>query len=412
MASRGFTDSLIARLQVPEPGMGLDPTVNFGKRPLDSTRDLVSALTQGVPAKRLYTGRSGLEMLASSLPAQMAAGMNVIDTGYSTSDAQSDQTFNMPIAVKKFRDGYEQDYVPMTPLFSSRSERPANALNQHTVMSPAVLNAGLELNGIWAQRAALDMNQNDELLEQLVSSLNLADCSTATDFGDKWNYLGPMMGFLDAGVHSSDARVRAAGHAERMLTWSSYNRARIFNLFAEDVRPGDFLFWCVREYDQSYNPNFVDPRGNPIAARRHLRNRQLQIMGASQRQMHTPVHNSSYDPIDGPDSFTNPRDSDADYIARFTRLTDQFNPMEYDEMMMKPRFKYNTSNLDTDADLRKQIAEETPQLVYQAYMEGYCMKAGYGRAKQGRNPTLGELREGHRSHAAMVKLQPLTIFNV
>lgn len=407
--SREFTDNVIGRLMVPTPSMGVDNDLNMFKRKLDDSRDFVSAITDGVQSKRLYTGRAGLEPLRATLASQLADSMNVIDTGYSTTDAQSDEMITQPIAVKAFAQRWQQDYVEMTPLFCASQEPTTSALNMHTVASPQVLNMGLELKAIFDQRAPLEPSSSFDDMEDLATTLASTQIKTAVEFGDKWNYLGPMTGFLDAGVHSSDATKRAAQNAERMLTFSIFKRARIFNFFGEDLVKGDYLFWQVGARDMSFLRNFVDPRGQALAARRKLFDPQLQIFGASQRQLHTPVHNSSYD-FTG-DAFTNPRDSDVDYMQRIERLARDFDVIEFDDVFADaPRLKYGTG-ADKERQ-KKELLEEVPSLVYDAYMEGYCMKVGYARSLTGRAPTLGELREAHRSMEAMKKLQAVTIYNL
>jgi len=446
--SRAFTDGIMSRLQVPTPGsderMG-DVLVDTNKRPLVTSSDFVSSIMTGVQSKRRFMGDSGLGAFRDSLRGQLAEGLSVVNTGFSTTDAQSDEVISQPIYAKAFREAWHQDYVNETPLFCSRKEPETNSLQMYTVASPQVLNFGLELQSIKRTRALLNPGAAADF-EETLWSLGHMMAESAADFGDKWNYLGPMTGFLDAGVHSSDASVRRAQNAERMLNFSIYNRARIFNFFGDNVVKGDYLFWCVKAYDVSRLKNFLDPRGHAVAARRQFPAHEMQVMGASSRYIHAPTHNSAYEPVTGPDSFTDPGKSDTDYTARIAKLATDFRPIDFDEYD-RPSFRAMN-----DADAVAEAVRAVPELVYEAYLEGYwydcrvrartrlilslfdthSMKVGYARAKEGRNPTESALLEAHRSHVrcafvsriagvthslsfaqeAMKRLQSLTIYHM
>lgn len=331
----------------------------------------------GVRDKRRFTGDAGLGAFRQSLIGQLADGLTVVDTGFSTYDVQTDEIISQPIMTKPFREAWQQDYVNETPLFCSRQEPETNALQLYTVASPPVLNFGLELKTLARSRALLDPNAADGL-EEMMWSLAHMSASTAADFGEKWNYLGPMTGFLDAGVHSSDASVRRAQNAERVLNFSIYNRARIFNFFGPNVVKGDYLFWCVKEYDVSRLRNFLDPRGHAVQARRQFPARELQIMGASSRHIHTAAHNTSYDPVSGGDGFTDPLEKyitnkygsswngDMDYTARIAKLARDFAVIDWDEETDCPRVHQDGADA-MDSPQQRVEASGVPQLVYEAY---------------------------------------------
>jgi hypothetical protein len=406
--SRAFTDDIAARMVVPAPGEDKrmsDVRPDMNKRSLASTSDFVSTMMMGTLNKRRFTGDQGLGAFRASMSGQLAQGLSVTNTGFSTTDVQTDQVISQPIFAKAFKEAWQADYVEMTPLFCSSQEPETSSLQMYTVASPAVLNYGLEAQTIRRTRAILNPAAAADF-EETAWSLGHLQADSAMDFAMKWNYLGPMTGFSDGDVHSSDASVRAASNAERLLNYSVFNRARIFNMFGPDLVAGDYLFWCIKEYDVSRNRNHLDPRGVSKAARRRFPAYELQVMGASQHFIHTGIHNSSYDPISGPDSFTDPSESDLDYISRAARLAADYRPIDIDEY---DRAVVRADGADGSVADR---LDETPQLIYDAYMEGYCMKVGYARAKNGRDPTVSALAEAHRSHNEMKKLQALTIYHL
>jgi len=419
MNIRSVTDLLLSRLTVPSPGDDprmSDVLVDTGKRPLSSSSDFVSSIMAGVAEKRRFTGGEGLGAFRAAMPAEMSERLSVVDTGFSTTNAQTDQMINVPIALKAFTEAWHQDYVEQTPLWCSRVEPDTHSLSLYTVASPAVLNFGLELRAAAAAVAGVAPDLRARI-EDHTYSLGRLMPTTGDEFGEMWNFLGPMTGFLDSGLHSSNAQVRAAQNAERMLTYSIFNRARIFNFFGSHLVKGDYIYFCAKNYDLTHMRNIVDPRGHAVAARRGRDTESaLQVMGASSRHIHTSTHNSSYTPEIGPDSFTDPARGDADYVARLKKVALDYNPVEVREDGSL-RFVYSDKESQAQAVLAlsgdvNTRADEVPQLVYDAYMEGYCQKVGYVRAKEGRDPTDTAIAEGHRSHEAMKKLQSLTIYHM
>ena len=378
------------------------------KRPLSSTRDFVDTMMSVTSRRRFATGDSSLTPMRSSLPSQLARGMTVINTGFSTNNANTDEIITMPIFAKPFQQGWEQDYVENTPLFCNRAEVDATSLQMYTVASPQVINFALELGQLTRARSAVVGRAG--VANELVDLAEYLEYMTATDtqqFADRWNYLGPMTSFKDAGVHSSSAVVRRAGGAQRMLGFSAFNRCKSFNLFSPTLRKGQWCFFGVKERDISHLRNFVDPRGEAVVARTSYPATALQLYGFSEADSPTgPYASTSYDPSVGPESFKDPAAGDRDYMARARRIRQEYKPLEYDEASDTVRFV-----LGTDATVQEWLAE-TPEIVYRAYMEGWVKRVGVARHFEGRAPSLSSIEEALRSHDAMKLLQTVEIVNL
>ncbi len=411
-----LTRKIMTRAAVPSPQADermADVRPNVLKR-LGPGGGFVDAIMGGVLEKRRFVGGQGLDAMRSTLSSQLAAGLQVTDTGFSDLHGQTDQLMSAPIFAKAFREAWQMDYVEQTPLFVSRAEPESAARAMHTVASPAVLNFALELESFKTNpslKAGMPTSIVDDLSDWTYS-LNHLMASTPSQFAERVNYLGPMVNVQDRAPHSSSMAVRRGDNAERMLSFSIYDRARIFNMFNDHVVKGDYLFWCVKEQNLDHLREYVDPRGRAVATRRKFPASALQIVGMSQRGWHSPIHNSSYDPttLNGPLSFTDPRAEDTDFIKRISVMAKDFDTIDCAGLGEEGREV--EVRRSSDADRASERARETPQLVYDAYMSGHCMKVGYARETQGRDATVSSILKAHRSHEDMVKLQSLVIYNI
>jgi hypothetical protein len=410
MTSREFTSMLGSRLAIPsalaDERMS-DVKANTAKRPLVTSSDFVSTLTAAVQAKRRFVGDLPPFM---RMPNQgsLVDGMRVVNTGFSTEDAQTDETVSQPVFAQPFPDGWEQEYVEQTPLFCSSYQPGMAEMQIFSIASPAVVNFGLELKSQMRARALLAPDADAaDALDEVMWSLQHLTADDADDFAAKWKLLGPMTSMLSTSIttsRSSSEVARATTNA-RLLTYACSNRGRYFNMFDPHVRKGAYLFFCARDYDMSHNRTFVDVHGHAVAARREFPAFELQVMGASETFTHAPSHNSSYNAVSAhDDAFTDPTRADTDYMARAVKLAKDYRPLELDEFD-RPTFRA----YGADSSVQSRI-EEAPELVYRAYMEGRCQKVGYARSTDGAAPTEAAVRDAHRSHHVMKQLQTLSVY--
>ena len=421
MASRSFTDIIASRLEVPTPyeDSRMRDVFVGGKRGFASARDFTNEI-MSVTKRTRFQGDGGLGPLRDAMPDQLARGMTVVNTGFSTTDAQTDEIITEPIFVKPFPQGWEHDYVEHTPLFCNRVEPELTSMSMHTVASVQVLNFVLELGDLTRARNAIVARAGvgDELTElrdyfnYMIPSVDPArpDYDLSQDFARKWNYLGPMTSFKDAGVHSSNAAVRRSENAQRMLGFSVFNRAKVFNLFSPTLSKLDSMYFVCKEMDVSHLKNFPDPRGQAVVARTSFPATALQVVGFSDKDSAFPVHNSAYDPLSGPDSFKDPAAGDRDYVARAHRIAQEYKPLELDEETGQVRFRAIGDG--GGGDVINDHLRSTPEIVYQAYMEGTVKKVGYARHFEGRRPSPSAIAEAHRSHDAMKSLQVVEIYHI
>ena len=412
---------LASRLTVPTPYEDermADVMTGGQKRSFESSRDVTNTLLN-VMAKRRFTGDGALAPFRSTMPDQLVRGMRVVNSGFSSTHANTDEVVTVPIFVKPFAQGWEQDYVEYTPLFSNRAEPEMQSMAMHTVASPQVLNFVLELGALTQSRQALiarsgisdNLVEMREYLDYMIPSDAAADngdplASVCESFAEKWNYLGPMTTFQDAGIHSSDPNVRRSQAAQRMLGWSVFNRTKSFNLFSPTISKGDHMFFVCKEVDVSHLKNFVDPRGRAVVARTTFPARALQLMGFSEHDAPFPMHSTGYDPVMGPESFNDPAAGDLDYIQRARRIVQDYRPLEINDDGV---IRFITQN---DDDGVSELLRQTPEIVYRAYMEGHATKVGIARAFEGRRPSHHAIQTAHRSHEAMKMLQLVEFYNV
>ena len=423
MASFGRSGSLVNAFmgRMPVPSVGGDSrmsdvisTASAGgqKRAFESGRDLIDSVMGSVGTKRRFSAAdSSLGPFRSSLPASLAAALTSIDTGFSTEDAQTDQIMRQSLTIKPFAQRWEQDYVQMTPIFVSRIEPETYGRAFYSAFSPAVLNFGMELKAVRATVAA----QTPALAAALKNdkwTLDKLMPTTGEEFDKMVNFMGAMDVSQDAGVFYSDATKRRGQGAERTITYSVYDRERIFNMFSPSMRRGEFIFFRVGEVDLSYLPNYLDPQGSAVAARRSNDTlRALQVVGGSSRHQHVAIRNSGYDPVTGPDSFTDPREGDVDYIARVTKLAKDFKYQEVDVDEVSGELIWHKFTRE-EADAISEAERSASQLTYEAYLEGAVKSVGYFRSSNGPAPSQDAILMGHRSHNAMKELQAITVYNV
>jgi len=390
--------AIISALQVPsyDSDRRVRDVLPGQKRGLTSAQDVADSLLTTAMGKR-FRGGEALGPLRSAVPDQLARSMTVVNSGISTVDSQTDEIITQLVMVKPFPQRWEQGYVEKTTLFASRSEEMFGLPNVHTVADVPVMNFLLELGSLAKRQYAFAPRGNmvSELADMFTRFKDLI-ADSGEDWAAKWNLLGPMTTFQDAGIHSSYEPARRAQGAERMLGYSVYNRALTFNLFAPELQRGQQLFYVCKDVDMSDSPNFLDPHGNAVVARTAYPAFVPQVVGFTDKQAAFPFHNTSY----RSDEFTDPREGDLDYVRREHRLRQEYCEYEVDDETGRVHMR------DCAADDK----EIVPQIVYDAYMIGSVKRLGLARYTEGRAPTEAEIRRAHRSQERMKLLQTVEIY--
>ena len=399
------TGELMAGMQV--PGYAEDVRVRDAipgqKRAIFSAQDVADSMLTSVTGKR-FRGEAVLGPLRAALPDQLARGLRVVNTGFSTTDAQTDQIITQLVFARPFPQRWEQGYVEKSALFANRSEATFGVLGMHTVADVPVLNFLLELGALQSRQQTLVPRAGIVTeLDQLAARFGELTATTAAEARDRWNFLGPMTTFQDAGIHSSMEPVRRAQGAERMLGWSVFNRSHTFNLFGTHLKRGDQLYYVCRDYDMSPYQHFVDPHGNAVVARSSYPAQALQVRGFSESSAAFPPP-STYDPKEGPDSFKNPHDGDADYVRRAHKMAAEWKPIKADGDGVPVR------DASVTDETVQSIVASIPQVVYNAYMTGTVYRVGIARHTEGRAPTEAQILDAHRSQEKMKLLQTVEIY--
>jgi len=367
------------------------------KRPIFQAQDIAEAMMMSVSGKR-FRGDAAVAPMRSALPQQLARGLNVVNTGFSTTDAQTDEVITQCIFARPFPERWEQGFCEQTALFASAAEKMFGIPNVHTVADVPTLNYLLELGDLTdkgtAQNNAYEVRSE---LDRLAGRYDDLVARTAGEFSEKWNFLGPMTTVLDNAPHSSFESVRRAHGSERMLGYSIFNRARTFNLFDEHIKSGDQLFFVCKEVDLYDPQQFLDPRGNPIVTRTAYPSRALQVQGLAESGSSFAAHNTNTD-----DSIE-PAARDLDYMQRQARIKNEFRSYDFDPDTESMR-------LVTNPDDVQELMESVPETVYDAYMCGSVVRVGVARSKEGRAPSAMQIREAHRSQEKMKLLQTVNLW--
>ena len=190
------TDQLIAAMQPPS---GEDRRVRDvmpgQKRGIFNAQDLADSMSQSVSGKR-FRGDAILGPLRSVLPDQLARGLNVVNTGFSTTDAQTDEIITQLVYARPYHQHWEQGFVNNTTLFANRTEHIFDTPNVHTVADVPILNFLCELSDtIQKQRNYAPRGNALEVLSEMSQIYEALLPTSSADFWAKWNLLGPMTSF-------------------------------------------------------------------------------------------------------------------------------------------------------------------------------------------------------------------------
>jgi len=384
------------------------PSLKRSAASLSGSADIIDSANELFSSKR-FAGHGAFEsQFRAAVPDQLAAGMHFLDTGFATSDQQTDQIVVVGNVARSFEDGgYEQSYVANMPLWASAQETIHDEQYEAvTLASPAVLNYLFELGSVAEQANALvRRGAVPETLTDLAERYKPLIAATALEAEQKWSLLGNMASVLDSTRYANSTAARLArGPTERLIGTSTTERSHVFNCFAPDLRPGDRVFWVFRDVDISWTNALLDPHGNAVVGRAAYPPRTLQVVGFSHRQVDVIGHDSSatrsiFD-------FSDPRDEDLDYVRRATRLRTQWIPFDWDENAA-PGDEYKPR--EPEADLAGALAE-VPELVYDQYMYGYATAAGIVRSVAGRHTDTGAIRWGLRSNEKIKQLPVVELY--
>lgn len=373
------------------------------KRGIQTADDFADSLLASVSGKR-FRGSGLAQPLRNALPDAFARGLNVVNTGFSTTDAQTDEVITQCVFARPYAQGWERNFIEQSPLFASATE-PIFGMNEvYTVADPPVMNYLLELGDLtdkaqaFAPRAGIgaELDMQSRRFKHLIPR-------SAEEWAVMWSFLGPMTTVEDGSVpYGGSSLTNHIAGTERLLGYSVYNRALTFNLFGTRLRRGDQLYYDCKEVDLSKSRNFVDPAGNAVVARTSYHPRALQVIGYTDSQAPFPVGNTSYDDADA-----RPREADLDYVRRAHRMAQEYRPMVWREDETLPEGgELAYRRLDEDAA----NPDNAPAIIFDAYMIGEAKKVGTARHFLGRAPTDAQIAEGLRSQSAMMQLQTVEIY--
>lgn len=372
--------------------MNADPTVLGGTKRFSSADGLSSAVMGSVMNKQLKAAAGIGSAIQLGFPGGLAGSVRVVHTGHSTLDQQTDEIIVQPIMPRPYAEGWHRSFSNYTPLFSNRYEEIYKNDGTFTVADPPILNYFLE------QAAVLSASTNFLRQELLPDARSLRArysnfmAKSPQEFAKKWSHLGVMMSRQPGGYRTSGASRRVSGN-ESQIGYSCIGRAYTFNLFAPDVRPGQKLYYIVRDFEAE-DPNFLDPTGQIIAARSSNPGTFLQMRGFTDKEADTvPIYNASAYSVSQL------------YRRQAMRINQEY--MEYDV----DEFGDIVMARDLTDEGMQEMENNVPDLVYEMYEIGHVMRAGISREIKGAPNTHREILIGHRDQEAMKALQIVHFYN-
>jgi hypothetical protein len=376
------------------------------KRVFEEASGMYLDMVDRVASKRLRAGDSAVaRALTADGTLRAFASGTLLDTGLSTSDAQTDQRIRQTIMVKPYAKGYEQNFAEGSTLFCHKRERLNDRPGIHTVADVPTLNYFNELAADRAHAFANGALQG-AAREAAVRGLRLHGSHLGfTDphrFKATWAWIGNMASSTRSGAGEVVTGVQAAD-TQRTVSVSCLDRSYAFNLFGERVRRGHQLFFTLKPRDVSGNRGLVDPRGVAVpGGRPGAAQYALQLQGFS--DFEAPPHDSSCADMV---SFARapagaPHDEDADYVERAHRMVTEYKHIEWDESTDQLVVKSVLEHAGGDV---QEARNEVNEIVYTAYMTG-CRPYHLGVARDTVGRPVGEERRAraHRSQREMITL--------
>lgn len=378
-------------------------------------------------------------VLSAVLPSSIRVSTQVIDTQYSTEDANANSNDNVlqTIVAKPYPDGlgWERNFRQSTPLFCARGEEQRVTRGTYTVADLPILNYLLEyrsvldaaqaLQGVKPLQATYDGSKqvppspspqgsghSSDLLrgtafgelgaDDLEARFGVFMARTAEEMRDKWNYLGCMTS--DGGI-PGDVNVHNA--RTLLLSYSNFKRNRLDNHFGA-VRKGTQVYY-VAKCVENVRREFLDPTGQVVRGRADFPSQFLQVFGINDHHSYYPLHNTTMYGADvrhdgaqyNDDTPLLSRETDKidrDYIYRSQRVAQYHSEVDWDETTDTFFFR----NVAAQEGMQEAVAS-APQIVFDAYHWGETYFVGTVTEK----PLGGDPSEQHVFDA--LRSQPLSI---
>lgn len=350
---------------------------------MNTSEDVYELAVDAFSSKR-FAGHGMFEQaFRSAVPDQLSAGIHFTDTGFATSDQQTDQIVVTATMARCFEAGWEQAYSEKMPIWASTREVMHDGQHSvHTLATPPVINYLLHLKALATRsaRAGGFLGANSEL-KRLADKYVDFVATTAEGAAATWSLLGNMVSVVDSSAYAGSTAARMArGPAERLIGTSLIERSSVFNLFDPEVRVGDAVFWAFREVDLDWTRSLLDPNGSTVAA--HDGVPTLQLVGFSARGRGYMPRNEQ-----------TARLSDRVYERRTRRLVQAMLALD------------RTNEGDIAGAL-----EDATTIEYDEFMNGAVTAAGIVRNIYGRASSKAAIQLGLRSNEAMKTLPYLELY--
>jgi len=417
-----------------------------GPNDMGPTDALARAITSSL-TPQANRGQAPFQQEISSDLAPFFTGMAFQDTSHqSTDEGLNDQQLENPVFASPWEDGSDQLISQYDPLFIYNVDKGTTSQGFEVVATPAMINqiqaklfmktAQANLYGTTQpnqrrrrKRVRLyDVNSRNSVpatsLPQLIDSHQLDSLRfygglTPQELYAKINYAGPVTKVIDSTGFKPVGMIRKLGVNERLINHSYYSRGKIQNMFGEELRAGDALYFTIANYSQeqllSYDED--DNVQRPYSRKRHANgsavSRHATMVGShgTSEQQFTQVRGwSSHDGqeylgMTEPAVGMKPAAYDRFYCDRMRRAAVEFVDIEFDQETGKMR------TVDTLASegLQEAVAN-LPDVVIENYLTpGIVIPVGVVKQRLNKKVTKQAILNAHYDQTAMSLLPHVEI---
>lgn len=347
-----------------------------------------------VPAPEASHAPGFLDALGPSLASRTSS----LDAGSSRLKMRADAPVYSAIIAKPPRTGWTESYDETVPIWvaTGESAHATSSNAMHTIADVPTLNYYAQETIMLASSSTVMRADRRRELERQARLDRPYLFATAREFDERWDYLGAISSLPEGSIDPLAIGHSMRGNRQRLVPYVASGSARIRNLFGEQVRVGDWLYFVVSERTVASNA-FVAPSGETITPIAGLAGvPQLMVTGWSSRDGASyPLLSTRLD---------EPSDSDVDYTRRQVRVAQTYRTKEWDD----ERGTFRVRNVAAEEGAQEAIAQaESDSVFIDMHGCGHVEPVGLVMRVEGADPDVGAIEAAHRSSRAMMQLPVL-----
>jgi len=305
----------------------------------------------------------------------MRSGVSGLGQGMGRTE---NRTMTCSYSITLFRDGYEAEFFPKSPLFVNKPATLSTKNDVICAVSLPQLNFYLE-KGVRERgmRRGLNGRQKQMNYDDMFYSF------TPDEFVKTWNFLGSLdekpelaQNYSEGGIIKPALNPKIGVHMTGVVPLKQQ--------FAEHVSSGDQLYWIVKSVESPYRC-FFNPKGQTVGQKTPDNRSFLQVFGFSDKDTVTPVPS--------------------------TAIADRDSPLLRDSMGLAKNIaiKQHYSRLDWDEDAETFVRLDTedadvPDLVVDMWQQGHVIPVGVVQRADQKPVGRDDLLTSHRSYKKQMLL--------